>query len=85
MDANGAQIPAATIIEKGTKNGTVASADGTFSIMVKSSKAVLVISALGFETVEMPASADPLSVKLGVDTKTLTEVVAHMVRWRCHQ
>jgi TonB-dependent starch-binding outer membrane protein SusC len=74
-DANGAQIPAATIIEKGTKNGTVASADGTFSLMVTSSKAVLVISALGFETAEIPAGSGPLSVKLGIDTKTLTEVV----------
>ncbi len=74
-DANGAQIPAATIIEKGTKNGTVASIDGTFSIQVKSSKAVLVISALGFETVEIPAGSEPLIVKLGLDTKTLTEVV----------
>lgn len=73
-DDKGAALSGATIIEKGSTNGIAAGADGSFSITVKSSKARLIISAVGYETVDMPATSNML-VKLNTDTKTLSEVV----------
>lgn len=46
-DANGAPIPNASILVKGTSIGTTSKADGTFSITVPPSSRILVISAVG--------------------------------------
>jgi TonB-linked SusC/RagA family outer membrane protein len=48
VDEKGAAIAGATVLEKGTKNGTTTSSDGSYSIKVKSG-ASLVISAIGRE------------------------------------
>lgn len=52
--ATGEPIPAASISEKGTNVGTVSDAQGKFSITVSGSNAVLVISSVGFTTMEVP-------------------------------
>jgi len=76
VDATGAPVPNASIVEKGTKNGVIAGNDGSFSIKVKSAQSQLVISAIGFELKQvMTAGSAPLSIVLNVDTKTLSEVV----------
>ena len=72
-DATGLPIPNASVREKGTKNGVTASATGVFTIKVKNS-ATLVISAIGFETQEVAATAN-VSVALAADIKGLSEVV----------
>lgn len=72
-DDKGAGIAGATILEKGTRNGTSAGSDGAFSLKIKSG-ATLVISALGFETKEVKASAS-VTVQLTTDVKALSEVV----------
>ena len=54
-DEKGAAIAGASVIEKGTKNGTAAANDGTFSLSVKP-KAILVITALGFDSKEVKAT-----------------------------
>jgi len=42
-----------TILEKGTRNGTVSNIDGEFSIKVASDKSVLTFSAIGYKTKEI--------------------------------
>jgi TonB-linked SusC/RagA family outer membrane protein len=54
-DAEGKPIPGASITVKGTKTGTAADAGGSFSITVPDN-AVLVISAVGYTTQELPTA-----------------------------
>ncbi|HWB24081.1 MAG TPA: SusC/RagA family TonB-linked outer membrane protein [Chitinophagaceae bacterium] len=72
-DATGAPIPSATIIEKGTKNGTFSAENGSFSLKVKPN-AIIVVSAVGFETSEVPIEKAAV-IALKSDTRTLGEVV----------
>lgn len=74
-DEKGQPVANASVLEKGTKNGTVAGTDGSFSIKVSGSKAVLIISSLGFETIEVSASSSNLLITLKTDAKSLSEIV----------
>ena len=55
-------LPGATVIEKGTTNGTFADDKGKFEIKVKSNNQTLVISYLGYNSIEV-ALADQSDVK----------------------
>ncbi|QGW28588.1 hypothetical protein GLV81_11190 [Phnomibacter ginsenosidimutans] len=59
--------------EKGTRNATMADGDGSFKISV-AQNAKLVISATGFQTVEVAASA-AASIQLSPAESNLSEVV----------
>jgi len=72
-DQKGTAVPQATIIEKGTRNGTFAADDGSFSIKVKPG-ATLVVSAVGYVTIDVPSSK-AASITLPLDTRSLSEVV----------
>ena len=72
-DDKGAPIAAATILEKGTKNGTITNNEGSFTLKVKLG-AKLIISALSFESKEVEASAI-VNVQLPQDKSSLNEVV----------
>ncbi len=67
VDSNGESIIGANIVEKGTANGTITDFDGKFSLKV-APNATLVISYIGYKTIEMKAS----EVKAG-QTITLQE------------
>src|SRR6476660_9262660 len=74
-DETGAPIPNATISIKKTRTGTSASFDGTFKINA-APNAVLVISAVGYESKEVNVSNETnIGVKLVVDTRAMSEVV----------
>ena len=63
VDEKGAAIAGATVLEKGTNNGTTTSSDGSYSIKVKSG-ASLVISAIGREARTIAAgSGSNISLK----------------------
>jgi TonB-linked SusC/RagA family outer membrane protein len=62
VDENGAGVPSASIIQKGTDLGTSTDANGKFSIVTRTG-VVLVVSATGFQETEIPA-ADNLVVTL---------------------
>ena len=53
VDENGETLPGATVIEKGTSNGTITDRDGNFSLSVPSD-ATLVVSFIGFTSIEVP-------------------------------
>nr|MBA4140748.1 TonB-dependent receptor plug domain-containing protein [Segetibacter sp.] len=73
-DEQGASISGATIIEKGTRNGTTAASDGSFNLKVKTG-ASLLITAIGFEEQTVKVSSPTLAVKLASDVRSLSEVV----------
>ena len=52
-DESGIPLIGATVLEKGTSNGTVSDADGSFSLTVGDG-AVLIVSYIGHETREIP-------------------------------
>jgi TonB-linked SusC/RagA family outer membrane protein len=76
-DANKAPIPSATVLQKGTKNATVTSATGSFSLKVTGANVVLLVSNVGFLTqqVSVPAGTTTVSISLGEDSKQLEQVV----------
>lgn len=75
-DASGLSLPGVNIQEKGTKNGTSTDFEGSFKINVTSSKAILVISYLGFQTQEVSvAGKSKVNVSLVEQSNSLNEVV----------
>lgn len=73
-DSKGESIIGATVREKGTNVGTITDFDGKFTITVKSSQSVLIISYVGYTTVEMIVSSQ-MKVILKEDALSLDEVV----------
>ena len=74
VDAMGPVI-GASVMEKGTSNGTVTDLDGNFSLSVKPG-ATLVISYIGFKTQEIAVgSGGHINVTLEEDNTSLEEVV----------
>jgi TonB-linked SusC/RagA family outer membrane protein len=72
-DQNNAPVANASVIEKGTHNGSFANERGEFNIRVKPG-AKLLISAVSFEEQEV-AATEHLSVNLTPGSKSLNEVV----------
>ncbi len=71
----GEPISAASVMVKGTAAGTITDGSGNFAITV-SENAVLVISAVGYNTVEVSvAGKQQLTIKLEQATKKMDEVV----------
>ena len=64
------------IIEKGTANGTVTDIDGRFTLRLTTSNPVLVISSIGYETLEVSVgNRSTLNLEMNEDTELLDEVV----------
>ena len=63
----------ATVMEKGTSNGTVTDFDGNFKLKVQAGK-TLVISYIGYDSQELPAK-NGMQVAMKENAKELTEVV----------
>lgn len=76
LDGDGIPVIGASILEKGTTNGVITDIDGNYSLNVSSKNAVIVISYIGYKTVELKASDSGLAnVVLKEDTEVLEEVV----------
>ena len=73
IDATGETVIGATVMEKGTSNGTITDFDGNFKLKVAAGK-TLVISYIGYETQEV-AAKDGMQVTLKDNAKELAEVV----------
>ena len=76
VDAEGSPLPGASIVEKGTTNGTQSDFDGNFSLAVANENAVLVISYVGFATKEVAVNGQSnIAITLEEDAAGLDEVV----------
>ncbi|MEW4923691.1 TonB-dependent receptor [Algibacter sp. 2305UL17-15] len=73
--ADNMPLPGATVIEKGTTNGTSTDFDGNFSLTVNSGATTLIVSYIGYVTQELAISSAPMTVLLKVDENVLDEVV----------
>ncbi|MFN5760895.1 MAG: carboxypeptidase-like regulatory domain-containing protein, partial [Sphingobacteriales bacterium] len=73
-DENGSPLGSVSITEKGKKSGTTTDESGNFKISV-SKGAVLVFSAVGFDSKEMVASSANLNLSLSSSVRGLSEVV----------
>ncbi len=71
----GEPLIGATILEKGTDNGTITDIDGNFTFTATSENPVIEISFLGYATQEVVYDGTSISVSLFEDAATLDEVV----------
>lgn len=53
IDSTGEPIIGASVMEKGTLNGTITDIDGYFSLQVSKSPTALIVSYIGYQTVEV--------------------------------
>ena len=74
-DAAGETVIGATVLVKGTTNGTVTGIDGDFQLSNVERGAVIQISFIGYQTVEVAWQGTPLQVTLKDDAQALDEVV----------
>lgn len=74
---DGQPLPGVTVIEKGTTNGVSTAADGSYSLRLQKSPAVLVFSYIGYESAErsVPAGLTQLSVTLNNAEIAMDDVV----------
>lgn len=74
--ADGLGIPGATVLEKGTNNGTITDFEGRFSLNVAGEESVLVISFVGYTTLEQTIGTQTsLSFALSESIEALEEIV----------
>ncbi|GAB1858485.1 DUF4139 domain-containing protein [Flavobacteriaceae bacterium MHTCC 0001] len=73
-DETGAPLPGASIVVRGTTNGTVADMDGKFSLNPNGGQE-LEISYLGFVTTTIPIHSSIINISLKEDLSQLDEVV----------
>jgi TonB-linked SusC/RagA family outer membrane protein len=75
LGSDGSPIPGATVLERGTTNGTTSGADGAFSLTVQP-QATLVISSIGFTTQTIPTTGrTTFNVTLPTAATDLNEAV----------
>lgn len=75
VDQNGETVIGASVVVKGTTNGTITGLDGGFSIPNVKKGDVIVVSYVGYMNSEIIWEGKPLRVALQEDSKTLDEVV----------
>jgi TonB-linked SusC/RagA family outer membrane protein len=76
VDKSGEPLPGASIIEKGTSNGTETDFNGNFSIAIKNKDAILVVQYLGYTKKEVTVKDKTnLKIVLIEDTSSLDEIV----------
>ena len=69
-------VPGASVVVKGTTQGTITDLDGGYSITVPENASSLVFSFVGYLTKEMPIGSNSvIDVVMDTDVKTLNEVV----------
>ena len=74
-DATGETVIGASVVVKGTTNGTITGLDGDFSLAGVKKGDIIQISFVGYQTMEVPFNGQPINVTLKDDTQTLDEVV----------
>ncbi|QRR01811.1 SusC/RagA family TonB-linked outer membrane protein [Dyadobacter sandarakinus] len=75
-DIAGTGIPGATVVIKGTQSGTNTNSEGDFSIDVRSNNETLVVSFVGYKTMEVSVGNQTvLNIRMDDDISSLEEVV----------
>ena len=74
-DGTGETVIGASVVVKGTTNGTITDFDGNFSLSGVKKGDIIQISFVGYVTQEIAWNGQPMNVTLKDDTQTLEEVV----------
>lgn len=75
-DETGTLLFGANILEKGTTNGTQTDLEGKFYLKIKNASSLLVVSYLGYKTIEIPvAGKNKIDITLAEDAANLDEIV----------
>lgn len=75
-DSNNAPLPGASIIEKGTSNGTYSDFDGSFTLELTTENSTLIISYVGFLTKEVAVNGQTnINITLETDAQSLDEII----------
>lgn len=75
-DNNGDLVVGASILEKGTSNGTITNLDGEYTLKVKNSSSVLVISYIGYKTQEITVGTNShINITIEEDSEMIDELV----------
>jgi iron complex outermembrane receptor protein len=74
LDADGQPVIGASVVEKGTNNGTSTDASGRFTLRARTAQPRLVVSALGYTAQETSADGGPVAVRLATGTTALESV-----------
>ena len=77
VDETNQPLPGASVLVKGTTNGTSTDFNGKFTLQAKSNSGVLVVSFIGYKSKEanFSSSNNSLTVKLAEDAGSLDEIV----------
>ncbi|RGM49001.1 TonB-dependent receptor [Bacteroides sp. OM08-11] len=74
-DATGETVIGASVVVKGTTNGTITGLDGDFSIPDVKKGEIIQVSFVGYQTIEVKWDGQPLNILLKEDSEMLEEVV----------
>ena len=74
-DAAGEPVIGASVMVKGTNNGTISNMDGDFTLMNVSKGSTILISFVGYKPVEIKWTGQPINVILEDDSQALDEIV----------
>ncbi len=74
LDQSGEPLIGASVIEKGTFNGTVTGADGSFSLNTSGDNPIIIISYIGYSAQEVTPDGSNLTISLA-EVSSLDEVV----------
>ena len=74
-DANGESIIGASVLVKGTTNGSITGLDGDFSLKNVKKGDIIVVSYIGYQAQEIAWTGGPLNIVLKEDAEVLDEVV----------
>ena len=73
---DGSTLPGVNVVLKGTTNGTVTNAEGSYKLNIPASGGVLVFSFIGLQTQEVAVGErSVVDIGLGLDVKQLSEIV----------
>lgn len=76
IDANGEVVIGASVVVKGTANGTITDIDGNFILSDVPTNGTIQVSFVGYKTLEIPVKGQTsFSLTLMDDTEVLDEVV----------
>ena len=75
LDENDAPLPGASVVVKGTSQGTQTDFDGNFTLSITQEAPILVVSYVGYKTKEISQLGENLTIQLEEDASQLDEVV----------
>ncbi len=74
-EEGGQPVPRATVLVKGTSTSAFTNEEGSFTINLPPGRNILVISSVGFETIEEKVSGNNITITLKKQNTDLNEVV----------